>query len=159
MHDDLSSHGMNPYQHQQQRQQPHQHQYPGGGGYSQQQPFSTFMGTPYNQPIHQPPCMAHARSQSKKQNQRGVFMIATIRIMTTMICWTKKYKLRKYISNIFSSYYTNLPKNPPWLLTESETVSTMLSCSHPFCSSFNKGQVMKMMTQLNGGIFLFVKFI
>ena len=86
-----------------------------------------------------------------------VFMIATIRIMTTMICWTKKYKLRKYISNIFSSYY--IFKNPPMLLTESETVSTMLSCSHPFCSSFNKGQVMMMMTQLNGGIFLFVKFI
>ena len=74
MHDDLSSHGMNPYQ--QQQREPHQHRYPGGDGYQQQQPFSTFMGTPYNQPVHQPgpPCMAHARSQSKKQNQRGVFM-------------------------------------------------------------------------------------
>ena len=57
-----------------------------------------------------------------------VFMIATIRIMTTMIVGPKKYKLRKYISNIFSSYYTNLrEKNPPLLLTESETVFTMLT--------------------------------
>ena len=69
MHDDLSSHGMDHLQH-----YPHQHRHP-GGSYQQQQPFSTFIGAPYNQQIQQaPPCMANARCQSKKQNQRGIFM-------------------------------------------------------------------------------------
>ena len=70
MHDDLSSHGMDHFQH-----NPHQHRHPSGGYQQQQQPFSTFIGAPYNQQIQQaPPCMANARCQSKKQNQRGVFM-------------------------------------------------------------------------------------
>ena len=70
MHDDLSSHGMNHFQ-----QLPHQHRHPGGGGYQPQQQFSTFHGAPYNQTFQRPPpCMAHDRGQSKKQNQRGIFM-------------------------------------------------------------------------------------
>lgn len=68
MHDDLSSHGMDHFQPYQ-----HQHRHPGGGGdYQQHQQFSTFLGAPFNQQVQQQhPCMAH---QSKRQNQRGVFM-------------------------------------------------------------------------------------
>lgn len=65
MHDDLSSHGMDHFQ-----PYSHHHRYP-GGGFQQQQQFSTFIGAPFNQQVQQHPCMAH---QTKRQNQRGVFM-------------------------------------------------------------------------------------